>query len=113
MYSWFNFHCLFQIYLIVSGSLIEQQLTSVGALPLTNNQLKSTQKEASVTVSTDEELWKGWEDISKIYFVAGEWNRCVKPDDTITSQFYVVFGLLKSGRLIFQGTHNVLGILIR
>lgn len=35
-----------------------------------------------------------------------------KPDDTITSQFYVGFGLLKSGSLMFQVTHNGLVILI-
>lgn len=35
-----------------------------------------------------------------------------KPDGTITSQFYVVFVLLKSDSLIFQVTHNVLGIWI-
>lgn len=39
------------MYLIVSRSLIEQQLTSVDALPLTNNQLKSTQRKAAVTVA--------------------------------------------------------------
>lgn len=35
-----------------------------------------------------------------------------KPDGTITSQFYVVFVLLKSDSLIFQVTHNVLSIWI-